>query len=101
MPLQASSITIRRAPEKTSVMRVRMESRRILVSQAESDAPDRMDQRGRVSLVDLATQVADIDVEHIVVAFEIVLPDMLQDHGAGHHLARMAQQVLQQRVLGG
>jgi hypothetical protein len=48
----------------------------------------------------LSPQVADVDVERVRREAEVVAPDPLEDQGAGQHLARVAQEQLQQRELG-
>ena len=36
-----------------------------------------------------------MDVDHVGLRVEAVVPDLLEEHGAGHHLARVAQQHLE------
>ena len=48
------------------------------------------------TLVDLAAQPAHMDVDHVGLGVEVVAPDMLQQHRARHHLARVAHEVGQQ-----
>ena len=48
----------------------------------------------------LLTQVADVDAERVGVGAEVVAPDVLEDHRAREHLARMAQEQLEQLELG-
>src|SRR6266498_4448415 len=64
-----------------------------------ADAPDGVDQRRAVA-VDLAAQVADVGLDDIVVAAEVVAPDVVEDLRLGQHPARVQNQVAQQLVLG-
>src|SRR5579885_876812 len=73
--------------------------RSVLGPQDVAAAPDRVDQLALPPLVDLVPQVADVDVDDVREGVEIQVPDVLGDHGAGEHAARVAQEVLQQRVL--
>src|SRR6476661_488919 len=50
-------------------------------------------------LVDLASNVADVDLDDVVVTVVVGVPDVLQDVGLAHHLAGVPHQVLQQPVL--
>src|SRR5262245_56206945 len=47
----------------------------------------------------LAAQVADVGLDHAVVAAEVVLPHVIQDLPLRQHPARVGHQVPQQRVL--
>ena len=62
-------------------------------------AADRMQQRRLEALVDLGAQAGDMHVDHIGLRIEVVFPYALQEHGAGHYLARMAHQILQKTEL--
>ncbi len=44
-----------------------------VVSQAETDPADRVDQLG-VALIELAAEIADVGVDHRRIAAEVVLP---------------------------
>ena len=49
------------------------------------------------ALVDLGAQAADMRLDDVGLGVEVVVPDPLQQHGAGHHLAGVAHQVFEQR----
>ena len=53
--------------------------------------------RGCAARLGLAAQVADVDVERVRAEAEVVAPDALEDDRAGQHLARVAQEQLEQR----
>src|SRR5689334_20481428 len=61
-----------------------------------SDAANGMDQRIGLLAIDLATQASDIDVDNIRRGIEMQIPDVLQQHRAGHDAAFVAHQILQQ-----
>ena len=53
-------------------------------------------QQGRVEVpVDLGAQAAHVDVDHVGLGIEVVVPYVLQQHGAGDDLAGVAHQILQ------
>ena len=62
-----------------------------------------MDQLGRVAFIDLAAQVGDVDINHIIQRRDAVgfAPDIAGQHFARDHLARLPQQVGQQVKLPG
>ena len=49
--------------------------------------------------IDLAPQVSDVDLDHVVIADVVRVPHVAQDVGLRHHLATMPHQVLQQTEL--
>jgi hypothetical protein len=51
-------------------------------------------------VVDLLAQVADVGLDDVVVAAEVVAPDVVQDLGLGQHPPGVQQQVAQQLELG-
>jgi hypothetical protein len=57
------------------------------------DSANRMNERICLLAVDLATRTADIDIDDAGGGIEIQIPDMLQKHGARHHLAGIADQI--------
>src|SRR5882724_7663441 len=66
-----------------------------LVSQSVAVAAQRLDDRGRAALVELAPQVADIDVDDVGLAVELPAPHPLGDLRSAERLAGMAQQVFE------
>src|SRR5206468_7795194 len=50
--------------------------------------------------LELAAQVADVDVERVRVGPEVVAPDLLEDHVAREHTLRVREEQLEQLVLG-
>src|SRR5271163_761422 len=59
------------------------------------DAAQRMDKRIGLLAIDLATHAPDIDVNDIGGGIEMQVPDVLQQHGAGHDAAFVAHQIFQ------
>ena len=51
--------------------------------------------------VDLAPQVSGVDLDHVQVRHRVRVPDVLEQLGLRHHLARPPHQVLEQRELPG
>src|SRR3569623_326838 len=49
-----------------------------------------------VALVDLAAQAGHVDVDHVGLRVEMVVPDVLEQHGAGHDLAGVLHQIFEQ-----
>src|SRR6185437_2251926 len=61
-----------------------------------SGAPDRMQQGSLKTLVDLGTQTRNMYVDDVGLRIEMVIPDVLEKHGASHHLAGMLHQIFKQ-----
>src|SRR6266700_105541 len=70
---------------------------RVLARSTETvpDAANRMDQRKGLLAVDLATDASDIDIDDVCRGIEMKIPDVLQQHGAGHDAAFVAREILQ------
>src|SRR5918993_1549418 len=66
-----------------------------LVAQPIAVAAQRLDERRRARLVELAPQIADIDVDDVAFAVELPAPHPLGDLRAAQGLAGMAQQILE------
>src|SRR3990170_4308356 len=64
-------------------------------------AADGVDQLCGEGVVDLPSQVADVNIDNVRGVVKVVVPDVLGDHGAGEDLVGVARQVLQERVLFG
>src|SRR5579863_69288 len=61
-----------------------------------SGSPHRMQQSRRKTFIDLASQAADLNVDHIGLGIEVIVPDRFQQHGAGHDLTLMPNQIFEQ-----
>src|SRR3954464_3612801 len=86
-----------------SSSRARSVTRRVSGSrgaQRVAEAADRPDQ-GLVVGVELAPQIADVRLDHVVVAVEVVLPHVIEYLLLGKHPLGVEQQVAQQPELGG
>ena len=59
-------------------------------------AANRMQDRLVETLLDLAAQPRDMDVDDVGLRIEMIVPDILEQHGARHHLAGMAHQIFEQ-----
>src|SRR6476660_1854853 len=70
-----------------------------LLAQRVTDAANRVDEPRFAAGFGLAPQVADVDVERVRREAEVVAPDALEDDRTGEHLARVAQEQLEQREL--
>ena len=71
----------------------------VRVAQHVADEAHRVDQR-RTELVELLAQVADVRLEDVRVAVEVVVPDMIEDLRLGQHPARVEHEEAQQVELG-
>src|SRR5271154_7024225 len=57
-------------------------------------------QQRRVKIpVDLGAQARYMHIDHVRLRIEMVVPDMLEQHGAGDHFARVLHQIFQQAKL--
>src|SRR5271156_6299606 len=71
---------------KTSVIRIEFEA----------DGADIDDEASRARGIELAAQVADLDVDDIGLRHEIEIPYILEQHRPGHDQARAAHEILEQ-----
>src|SRR5262245_53264323 len=100
-PLASARPTTRVAP---AVVRRRTEPGRRRRSatvgcQAVAVAPHRLDGRAVEGQVDLLAQVADVDLDDVRVALELVVPHVVEDLPLRHHLPGPAEQELEDRQL--
>ena len=51
------------------------------------------------ALVDLGAQARDVDVDDVGLRVEMIIPDVLEQHGARHHLAGVLHQIFEQAEL--
>src|SRR5258707_15484275 len=65
----------------------------------ETGAAHAVDQRRLLRLIHLATQPAHMHIDEIRVRDETIVPYLLEEHGAGHHLALTAYHVLEEPEL--
>src|SRR6267143_62335 len=76
---------------------VRMKSGRR--TEHETGAAHAVDHRRLLRLIHLATQPAHMHIDEIRVRDETIVPYLLEEHGAGHHLALAAYHVLEEPEL--
>src|SRR3954454_11937787 len=62
-------------------------------------AANGLDERTLETLVDLRAQAGDMHVDHVGLRIEMVVPHMLEQHRAGHHLTGVLHQVFEQAEL--
>src|SRR5438105_3497662 len=58
-----------------------------------------VDQRALEALVDLRAQSGNMNVDHVGLGVEVVVPDMLEQHGPGHDLTRVLHQIFEKPEL--
>src|SRR6478672_1879500 len=75
----------------------KVEDRSVLArsTDRESHAADCMDQRVRLSCIDLAAHAADINVDDVGHRIEMQIPHMLQQHRARHDPALVAHEIFE------
>jgi hypothetical protein len=54
---------------------------------------------GAPALVDFLAQATDVDIDDVGLRIEMIVPDMLQQHRAGNHMADVTHQVFEQSEL--
>src|SRR6476661_10704254 len=69
------------------------------VTDGVAGAADGVQQRRRKVLVDLRAKPRDMNVDDVGLRIEVIVPYVLEQHGAGHHLARMLHEIFQQAKL--
>src|SRR5258708_30420200 len=65
----------------------------------ETGAAHAVDHRRLLRLIDLATQPAHMHIDEIRVRDETIVPDLLEEHRSGHHLALVADHVFEEPEL--
>src|SRR5580704_10341569 len=65
--------------------------------QFEADGADINNESSRAGGIELAPQVADLDVDDIGLRHEFEIPHILEQHRPGHDLARAAHEIFEQR----
>ena len=86
------------APAAASVSR--REKLILRLAQHVAHAAHGVDQARLAARLQLAAEVRDVDLDRVRPGLELVAPDALEDEVAGHHLARVEHEQLEQRVLG-
>src|SRR5690348_8569366 len=61
-----------------------------------SGAANGMKQRVGVALVDLGSKPRHVDVDDVGLGIEVIVPDILEQHGARHHLAGVLHEVFEE-----
>src|SRR6266700_540246 len=77
---------------------LKVDDRRVLVRSADTipDTADCMDERIRLLAVDLAAQASNINVDDVGRGIEMEIPHVLQQHGARHDAALVANQIFEE-----
>src|SRR5256885_5008959 len=78
--------------EVRRVARVARRQSRSIITQTVADAADRAYQARWRSVVELVAQVADVDLDDVVVARVVVSPDAVEDGALGEDPARLLEQ---------
>src|SRR6201999_2567138 len=58
-----------------------------------------VNERDQMTAVDFAAQAADVRLDHGGARIEVHIPDVLEQHAAGHGLSEMLEQILEQEKL--
>src|SRR4051812_37902777 len=57
-----------------------------------------MQERLLEPVVELAPQAADVDVDDVGARIEMIVPDLLEKHGTGHHPPFVAGEIFEQEI---
>ena len=68
-------------------------------AQAVARAPHRVEQGAVEALVDLLAQPADVNVDHVGLRVEVIVPDVLEQHRSGDDVTGIAHQVFEKPEL--
>src|ERR1700735_4572139 len=69
-------------------------------AQRVADPPDGVDEGGTEG-IDLASEIGDVDLDHIGVAVEVVVPHPVENLRLGHHPPGIEQEIVEKFELGG
>src|SRR6266540_4354762 len=61
-------------------------------------APNRVQQRLFEPFVELSAKPADVDVDDVGAGIEVIVPHLLEQHGAGDHAAFVASEIFEQQI---
>src|ERR1700683_2416626 len=64
-----------------------------------ADTTNRVNQRSRGVMIYFAAQTINVNIDDIGCGINPHLPDMVQNHGSGHHSTYVAAKIFQQRKL--
>src|ERR1051325_10713208 len=64
-------------------------------------ASDGMEKRLVEAVLELAPQAADVDVDDVGARVEVIVPHLLQQHGAGHDAAFVPREIFEQQIFAG
>src|SRR3954452_7349256 len=71
----------------------------ILFTDHVSGAANGVEERVGVALIDLAAQPRHVHVDDVGLGVEVIVPDVFEQHGTGHHLAGVLHQIFEQAEL--
>src|SRR3954453_18581216 len=54
-----------------------------------------------VAFLELSTKPADMHVDHVSSRVEVIIPDLLEEHRAGHDAALVASKIFEQQIFAG
>jgi hypothetical protein len=80
------------------IIRWKLAVRKILIlgTEYKPAAPHGMDQRYFPRHIDLAAQATEMNIHEIGAGVEPIAPNLLEQHGPGDDLSRMAEQIFEQ-----
>src|SRR5512132_2684697 len=99
--IRASSSTYQAVSRARTGSRASRPATRLRRLEPVADAPDGPDADPAAGVLELAAEVADVDVDDVGEAVIVVVPDVLEDGGAAHDLTGVPHQELQQGELPG
>src|ERR1700730_19077271 len=67
-----------------------------LCTEHESNATHGVDERRLTGQIDLAAEPADMDVDEVSTRIEVIVPDLLEEHGSRDDLAVVPDQIFEQ-----
>src|SRR5664280_497311 len=96
---KAEPTTLRPKMTNVSLNAVARKSLLRVVTQHVSSAAHGMQQRRVEISVDFGPQPRHVDVDNVGLRIEVIVPDVLEQHSAGHHLAGVLHQIFEQAKL--
>src|ERR1700730_11105616 len=65
----------------------------------EPDAAHSVNERRLAGQIDLAAELSDVDVDEVGARIEVIMPNLLEEHGSGDDLTMVPDQMLEQAQL--
>src|SRR6185295_3840902 len=96
--MKPSTIRLETSPSRPARSAIRTVVGKALGGQHVARAANRVQQRPFEAVLELAPQSADVDVNDVGAGVEMIVPHLLEEHGAGDDAAFVAGEIFEQQI---